>query len=283
MAKQKNETGKIVLGTHRVTYVHIKEPSAFEDEDPKYNITFLIPYDHPDVERIEAAMQAIYKSEKESTFGGLPFNSPKIWNPLRDGLDVLDEKPDRTEYEDCMFIKATSKSQPVVFDADGSELYDLDDLYSGCYARAVLAIRAFNSKKGKRGFSVYINSIKFIKDGERLGGFSASHDDYDEDDAPARGAGRGRSRRDEVEDRPARGRGRSRDEEPEEDEAPRRRSRASHSEDDAPARRRRPSYEDEDTDDAPAPRGRRSRYADDEDDAPPRRRSRRVEDDDDLM
>ena len=263
MAKQKNETGKIVLGTHRVTYVHIKEPSAFEDEDPKYNITFLIPYDHPDVQRIEDTMMAIYKSEKESTFGGLPFNSPKIWNPLRDGLDVLDEKPDRVEYEGCMFIKATSKSQPVVFDADGSELYDLDDLYSGCYARAVLAVRAFNSKKGKRGFSVYINSIKFIKDGERLGGFSASHDDYgDEDDAPARGASRGRSRDD---DRPARGRGRSRDEE----------------EDDAPARRRRPSYEDEAEDDAPAPRGRRSRY--DEDDAPPRRRSRRVEDDDDLM
>lgn len=257
----KKDLGKIVLGAHRVTYVHIKEPSSFDDgEDPKYNVTFLLPYDHPDVQRIEDTMQAMYKAEKESTFGGLPFNSPKIWNPLRDGQDILDEKPDRAEYRGHMFIKAASRSQPAVFDADGSELYDLDDVYSGCYCRAVIVLRPFNSKKGKRGFSVFINSLKFIKDGERLGGFTASHDDY-EDDEPAPRS-RARSRMDDDTPAPRRSRGRSRmDDEDDDQPAPR-------------GRRQSAPWDDED--DAPAPRRRRSEPAGQD------RRAARY-DDDDLM
>ena len=41
--KEKKNPLKVVLGTHRVSYVHVKEPSSFEEDgDKKYDVTFLI-------------------------------------------------------------------------------------------------------------------------------------------------------------------------------------------------------------------------------------------------
>lgn len=179
-------TAKVVLGKHRVSYVHVKTPTQFEDgSDPKYDCTFLIPKDHPDVAKIEAAIDAAYKANKESLFKGMPKTSPKMWNPLRDGDEWIEDHPDATEYEGMYFLKAASKSQPQVFDADKQELFDLDEVYSGCYCRGVIVCYPFNNKS--KGFGFYLNSLMKMADGERLGGFEASADDYDDyDDAPAR-------------------------------------------------------------------------------------------------
>lgn len=176
---------KVVLGKHRLSYVHIKTPTSFEDgKDPKYDATFLIPKDHPDVAKIEAAIKASYNANKESVFQGSPLTSPKMWNPLRDGDEYLEERPDATEYAGMFYIKASSKSQPAVYDADKQELFDLDEVYSGCYARGVIVCYPFNNKSKGHGF--YLNSVMKMADGERLGGHTASVDDYeDEDDAPA--------------------------------------------------------------------------------------------------
>lgn len=189
MATEKNPA-KIVLGTHRISYVHIDQPTSFEDEGtPKYDCTFLIPKDHPDVEKIELAIAAMYKANKESVFKGTPLTSPKMWQPLRDGDEWLEEHPEATEYEGMYFLKAASKSQPQVYDSDKNEIFDLKEVYSGMYARGVIVGYPFNNKS--KGFGFYLNSIMKMKDGERLGGFTADPDDYDdeEDEAPAKRKG----------------------------------------------------------------------------------------------
>lgn len=186
MAKKKEQTKernpiKVVLSTHRVSYVHIKEPSSFEDDgDKKYDTTFLIDKDSPDVDKIKGAIKAAYAANKESMFKGLPVTSPKLWNPLRDGDEWLEEHPEATEYEGCYFLKAASKSQPKVFDTDKQEIIDLDELYSGCYCRGVIVCYPFNNKS--KGFGFYLNSLMKMDDGKRLGGFEADPDDYDEED-----------------------------------------------------------------------------------------------------
>ena len=172
---------KIVTGTHRVSYVHVKEPSRFEDDvEKKYDCTFLIPKDHPDVRKIEAAIKAAYDANKESLFKGLPRTSPKLWNPLRDGDEWLEDHPEAVEYEDHYFIKASSKSQPAVFDTDKQDILDLDEVYSGCYCRGVIVCYPFNNKA--KGFGFYLNSLMKMDDGERLGGFEVNVDDYDEEE-----------------------------------------------------------------------------------------------------
>lgn len=178
--KEKNPL-KVVTGTHRVSYVHIKEPSAFEDGgEKKYDCTFLIPKDHPDVDKIKAAIKAAYTANKESLFKGLPMTSPKFWNPLRDGDEWLEEHPEAVEYEDHYFIKAASKNQPAIFDVDKQDIIDLDEVYSGCYCRGVIVAYAFNNKS--KGVAFFLNSLMKTDDGERLGGFEASADDYDDED-----------------------------------------------------------------------------------------------------
>lgn len=172
---------KVVLGKHRVSYVHLKEPSAFEDGgDPKYDTTYLIAKNSPDVAKIKAAIKAAYDANKESLFKGLPLTSSKLWNPLRDGDDWLEEHPEAVEYADHYFLKASSKSQPKAFDADKNEIIDMDEIYSGAYCRGVIVCYPFNNKS--KGFGFYLNSVMFIEDGERLGGFEASADDYEDED-----------------------------------------------------------------------------------------------------
>lgn len=180
-----NNPFKLVLGMHRVTYVHVKEPAVFKDKDgkesaPKYDVTFLIPKDHPDVARIKAVVKAVYDANKESLFKGLPMTSRNFWNPLREGEEWLEEHPEATEYEGMYFLKASSASQPKVFDTDKQDIIDLDEVYSGCFCRGVIAGWGFN--KMSKGVSFFLNSLMKIEDGDRLGGFAANADDYDDDE-----------------------------------------------------------------------------------------------------
>lgn len=180
MADVKNPF-RLVLGTHRVSYIHLKEPSAFEEgDDKKYDVTFLIRKDHPDVAKIKAIIKALYSESKESKFKGLPITSSKLWNPLRDGEEWIETHPEAKEYEDCYFLRAWSKSQPAVFDSDKQDILDLDDVYSGCYCRGVIAGYSFDNKT--KGFGFFLNSVMKMKDGERLGGFEASPDEYDDEE-----------------------------------------------------------------------------------------------------
>lgn len=187
MADKVKDPFRVILSTHRVTFVHIKQPAAFKDVDGNdgasasfYDCTFLIPYGHPDIDKIKKVIASAYAANKESVFKGMPLSSPKMWNPLRDGAEWLEEHPEATEYEGHMFLKAKSKSQPAVFDEDGQDLIDLDEVYSGAYCRADIKVYSFNKKSKGHGF--WLNSLKKMKDGEPLGGFRASADDYDDEE-----------------------------------------------------------------------------------------------------
>lgn len=189
MAKIEKDPFKLVLSSHRVSYVTLKEPKAFEEgQTPKYSVTFLITKDHPDVDRIKRVFKAAYDAKKEEHFKGLPFTSPKIDSPLRDGDEYADEKAAEGKngeaYRGCYYLKASSTSQPKVFDVDKQDVIDLDDVYSGCMCRGVINVRTYNNTTyKKRGYSTYLESVMKTGDGTPLGGGNfATADDYDEEE-----------------------------------------------------------------------------------------------------
>lgn len=187
MAKKDFNLVKIVTGVGRLSFAHLKERHAFDEGKAKYQATIIIPKeDGLTLEKFEDAYEELYDLERKDTFRNVPLTHRDVWKPFRDGDDYLLENPEREDYADSMFFTAKSASQPKCFDSDGSEIWDYDEVYSGCYVRAVVKMYAYNNK-GKKGFGLLLDSIKKIDDGERFGGSTASADDYeDEDDRPRR-------------------------------------------------------------------------------------------------
>lgn len=200
-----NDPSFFILSTHRVMFPHLDAPHKFEDEDgkednePKYDCTWLIPVNHQDAQALMIAMQAMHTQEALSKFKGMPFDQigqpDGIWCPLRSGDQYADKMIARGKdpalyepYRGHYFIKATSgmDKPPVVFmqlDNDPRGRHEVMDikkeLYGGCYARGVLKGMGW-ANKGKYGFSWFINSVCKTADGPKLGGSSASADDYDQ-------------------------------------------------------------------------------------------------------
>jgi hypothetical protein len=169
-------SAKVVTGRVRLSYVHVKNPQSYEGSDPKYSVTLLIPKkDKKTLKLIEEATKQVKKDAVADTWGGKLPNSLKL--PLRDGDD---ERPDQPEFADMYFVNATSKRRPGVLDKDGEEMFDLDELYSGCYARVSMNLYPF-SVKGNRGIAAGLNGIKKLADGEQLGGGGFNASDFDDD------------------------------------------------------------------------------------------------------
>lgn len=173
----------VVTGKVRANFVNIKEKQSFDGSgEGNYNIQLLIPKgDEKGVTKIKNAIKKCIEEGKTSLWGNkIPSG---MWNPLRDGDEErADEHP---EYKDCFFITAKSKYQPGVIDKQKNEIFDLDEIYSGCYIRADITFFAFSNKM--KGVGVSLNNIQKLADGQRLGGGrrnaeDAFSDDFEDDD-----------------------------------------------------------------------------------------------------
>ena len=183
---------KIVLRNVRLSYEHIFNPSKFdENQDPKYNATFIIPKDHADVPALKKAFYEAGAEKYPTAFGGKEW--PRGYTcALKDadkdaGMDgiVLAEK--NPEYAGCYVLRADSTRRPVILDRKKAAVTEEDGLiYSGCYVNTSLAAGAYEFGKMTKGVKCYLNGVQFVKDGERFGTDAAADfdalDDGDVDD-----------------------------------------------------------------------------------------------------
>lgn len=158
---------KVVTGVVRLSYVSIFKAKQFgEGQDAKYSLCLLIPKkDKKTIREIEEAIEAAKELGKDSKWGGkIPKN---LKTPLRDP-DEEDER-DGAEYENMLFMNASSKRRPGIVDENCEEILDADEVYSGCYGRVSLNFYAFNSN-GNKGVAVGLNNVQKLQDGDKLGG-----------------------------------------------------------------------------------------------------------------
>lgn len=173
---------KVITGLVRFSYVNIFNARSFDaNQDEKYSMCIII--DKKDKDTIKAIQTAIENAKadgKNTKWNGKIPNNLKL--PLRDGEEREDEAE---EYQDMMFLNASSKTKPGIIDRNKNEILDSTEVYSGCYGRVSLNFYAFNSN-GNKGIAVGLNNVQMLKDGEPLGAArqsaEADFDDLDDED-----------------------------------------------------------------------------------------------------
>lgn len=163
---------KFTTPKFRLSFPHLFEPTKYDkNSKPAYSIVMLFPKDQD----LSSMKKSILSAAKEA-FGADRKKWPKgLSLPWRDG----DDKEDLAGYEGHFYAGAKSYNKPVVVDRDKNKIEIEDDIYGGCYARAVLVAKATEAG-GKFYITLYLQAVQFIADGERFGGGVNLDEDFDD-------------------------------------------------------------------------------------------------------
>ena len=181
---------KVMLRNVRLSYEHIFQPSAMDDNStPKYSAELLIPKDLPDLPAVRRALFEAGQEKFGSTFApGKPWPmgytcALKDADKDVDGSGVLLAEKNPAS-KGCYILKAQSTRRPVTLGRRKEALTEADGvIYSGCYINVSAAAAGYEFGKIKKGVTCYLNGVQFVQDGERFGSDATS--DFDELDGGA--------------------------------------------------------------------------------------------------
>lgn len=165
-------TGRIVLKDVRLSFPSLFKRASFDGQEGKFEATFLIDKNDPQLKKIEAAMNA----KLNDYFKG------KVPKGLKSCLNDGDEK-DYDGYAGMMSLKAASNKRVTIIDRDKTPLAEEDNKpYAGCYVNASIDFWVQDNNYGKR-INCNLVGVQFSKDGEPFGaGAIDATDDFDEID-----------------------------------------------------------------------------------------------------
>lgn len=140
----------------RTSFAFVMEP----DEKGKYRCQFLVPENAKGVAELKEAILAFGKAKVGK---GCKYPIIKCGNDvIMDKVNGGDEEKNWSFYTDQMIIAASSTKPFKV----------IGNIYSGCYVAAQIKMTSYEFE-GQKGVRAYLNGIKFIRDGENLGGGQA--------------------------------------------------------------------------------------------------------------
>jgi len=176
MATAKKENPyHFTTGVGRASYVNVFYPN----DKGKYNITFLFPKSDADtVKKIQTAREAARITLGPKKWGSaIPKPAFVVYDG--DGVRPSDGMPFGDECKG-MFVftascaafdkKGNALPPPFVLKKLNGEIIkiiDTTEFYSGCYCRVSCNVFAYNVE-GKKGLGLGLNSMFFVRDGERL-------------------------------------------------------------------------------------------------------------------
>ena len=169
---------KFTTGKVRLSYVHLFEPWALnEDDDKKFSAVLLIPKsDKATLAKFEEAKNLALE-EGKSRFG-TGWGKKGVKYTLRDGDQEadLDTNP---EYEGHMYVSVSNSRRPGVVDRNVQPILDSTEVYSGCYARVSLECFPYKHQQGGDGISFSLGNVQKLADGERFDGSTSAEQDFD--------------------------------------------------------------------------------------------------------
>ena len=158
----------------RISYAHLIDT----DKNDNYSCSLLIPKsDTKTLTEINKAVEAAIvdgKSKLANKDGAINRKTLKL--PLRDADEEGHTSPD---YQGCMFFNAKSKRRPQVVDRHKEQIYDAEEIYSGCYCNVMVNFYAF-AVEGNKGIAASLGNVQKVKNGDRLGyGGTTAAADFD--------------------------------------------------------------------------------------------------------
>ena len=155
----------VILKDVRLSFPQLWEPRAFrEDQKPRYEASFILDVDDPQIEGIEAAIEEV----KEEQW---PKGAPRRLEVcLKDG-----EEKDYDGYgPGVMFVSSASYNKPAVVDRRKRDLTERDGIpYGGCFVNCHITIWAQDNQFGKR-VNAGLVAVQFLRDGPAFGAGPAS-------------------------------------------------------------------------------------------------------------
>lgn len=167
---------KVFLTKARCAFPSLFEARSYEGADPKFQMTYLLPPDSPDVPKITAAIEQVAK-EKWGEKAAATLKSLKAAGKvcLQDG-----DQKETEGFPGNLFVRASSKTRPSVVDRDGVTNLEPEDgrPYSGCYVRGYIDIWAMDNKFGKR-IVASLGGVQFHSHGDPFtGGGGGKPDEF---------------------------------------------------------------------------------------------------------
>lgn len=156
----------------RAAFVNVFSPRSKGMGAGKYEVTLIFEKDDVSLEVLEE----LARDAAREKFGS---NYKKATMPFKNGADntYVDDNGD----EHCrdgfgpgtVYVRAWGQRQPTIAQRleDGSsvELFEADELYSGCYVDAMITAFAYDYE-GRKGVSFGLRGIRKLANGDRLGG-----------------------------------------------------------------------------------------------------------------
>lgn len=166
----------------RISYPNVFKLQKFDDGKEQYNLVMLIP-------KSEGAMKANTDPVMREMYAALKAAAVEKWGdaipqplkfPIKDG-DTLKNSNDELnpECKGMWVVGCSSDHKPGIVGADAQTyLENESEFYAGCYAHVSLNGYGW-SFMSKSGVSFGLRNVQKVKDGPKLGGVVAAHDDFE--------------------------------------------------------------------------------------------------------
>lgn len=165
----------MIIKNVRLSFPELFTARAFEDQEPKFSATFLIPEGSEQDKAIRAEILRVatakWGAKAAATLKSITGNNMKYcYRP--------EGEKDYSGYEGHCFFKASNTVRPTVIDRDRTPLTQADGKpYSGCYVNASVEFYAHS----KGGIACSLKGVQFCRDGDAFtGGGVANPEDFDD-------------------------------------------------------------------------------------------------------
>lgn len=173
---------KVKIENARIAFPALFKPQSIGDGEPRYNVRFIIPKNHPAVKLLDAAIETVAKEKWKDK------SATVLAKIIKDGASCFakEEHTDKNGepydgFAGAYSLCAANKAKPLVIDRDKSPLTEEDGRpYAGCFVNAQVDVWAQDNAFGRR-VNASLSGVQFFKDGEAFtGGQPADPDDFDD-------------------------------------------------------------------------------------------------------